>query len=80
MPTSAMHLCSYHTRQINIKHMPSIATAGKDFVTGSLTLRCMAMAPSIKRASKLAAGKTNQLNQIPMSKASAQLIFIAPIT
>jgi len=58
--------------------MVSITIAGTLFIKGSATLKCMAIAPSIKTPMSVAAGRTVCLNFSPNNKASAAKSFIPP--
>lgn len=64
-------------------HIPmlnnSIIKAGIDFLKGSLTFKCIQIAPIIKSETTIAVGKTKEVNHIPKRSKTAEPILMIPI-
>lgn len=58
--------------------MSNMSEAGSDRIIGSLTFMCIANAPNMRSAIKMAAGVTSDGTQTPISKAVAAKSFSVP--
>ena len=56
----------------------SMTKAGSDFLIGSLTFKCMPIAPSINTETTRAAGKTKEGIHIPKISKKAAVILVNP--